>query len=194
MHYRILATTTLIILAMMSTARAADSKDLLENALGTDIDITAGSSWDISDGVLIPAAGEAMTFAYTRKTYSNFDLTLEFYPVGQANSGVFVRCADPESISPQVCYEFNIWDAHANAAFKTGAIVLVSPPSTSVETEDRWNTMRIRVDGTHLQVWVNDMLTNDIMNNKYRSGHIAFQYGGNNSMVRFRNIRIQELP
>ena len=34
----------------------------------------------------------------------------------------------------------------------------------------------------------------DIEDEKLSDGFIAFQYGGANGMVRFRNIRIDELP
>ena len=194
MKYPFLAFTTMLILAFPGSADADDGHDPLANGLGSDIEVTPGSAWEISDGVLSPVAGEAMAFAYTTKIYGNFDLTLDVYPVGHANSGIFVRCKTPEEFSPEVCYEFNVWDAQENPDFRTGSIVRVSPPQQTVETEDKWNTLRIRLEGAHLQFWVNGVLTNDIMNSEYQNGHIAFQYGGKNSMVRFRNIRIQELP
>ena len=107
---------------------------------------------------------------------------------------MFARCADIESVNPDDCYEFNIWDAHENPDRRTGSIVRIAAPTAMVNTEDKWNTMRIRLEGSRLQFWVNGTLTNDIEHDKLTEGLIAFQYGGEGGMVRFRNIRIEELP
>jgi len=167
--------------------------DILSNGLGGDVAVTAGSVWTIKDGILKPARGKDSSYVYTKKRYSNLDLTLEFYPEGTTNSGAFVRCSDTEAINPETCYELNIWDSHENAASKTGAVVLISPPGQPVETEDKWNSMHVLVQGPRIQVWVNGTLTNDITHEQHTTGNVAFQYGGAEGMVMFRNIRIKEL-
>lgn len=167
--------------------------DPLANGLSGDVMTTAESSWTLVDGELVPHPADAMGFVYTRRVYDDFELTLEVFPVGPTNSGIFVRCADAAKINPMDCYEFNIWDSHANPEFRTGSVVMISAPQADVATEDRWNRIRVRVDGERLQMWVNGVQTNDVTDDRYRSGHIAFQYGGSQGMVRFRNIRIVEL-
>ncbi len=177
----------------MSAANAGDDGlDPLASGIGTDL--KAGSGWSINDGELTPERGENRVYAVTSARFDNAEITLEFNPEAGTNSGVFARCQNPEAITPQTCYEFNIWDAHPNQERRTGAIVLLSPPTAMVSTEDQWNSMRIRLEGTRLQVWVNDTLTNDITDDRFTEGHIAFQYGGENGMVLFRNITIEELP
>ena len=132
-------------------------------------------------------------YVVTRARYADFEITFEFYPEAETNSGVFVRCRDAVEITPEDCYEFNIWDAHEDPDRRTGAIIRFSPPATTVLTEDKWNTGRIRLEGSRLRYWVNGTLTNDIEDSKLAEGHIALQFGGNEGMVKFRNIRIEAL-
>lgn len=186
--YRVL---TPLLLLVACTANGADP---LANGIGGDVTTTAGSNWSIEDGVLIPERGDERAYVVTRARYANLEITLEVNPDAETNSGVFTRCQDPESITPENCYEFNIWDAHPNQERRTGAIVPFAPPTAIVHTEGKWNTMRMRLEGSRLQVWVNGTLTNDIEHDEWAEGHVAFQYGGGGGMVKFRNIRIEELP
>ena len=168
--------------------------DPLAHGLGGAMRAMPGAGWSIEEGMLVPERSEDHGYVVTTARYANVEITFEFYPEADTNSGVFARCQDPENINPVDCYEFNIWDAHPNQQFRTGAVVTLAPPVAIVETEDRWNAMRVRVEGHRLRVWVNGTLTNDIEDEKLSDGFIAFQYGGANGMVRFRNIRIDELP
>lgn len=186
-------TLTIALFLLAACAMADDFHDPLANGIGNDVTTTADSQWTIDDGILTPARAEDRSYVVTKKRYGNLDIALEFKPDAATNSGVFARCEDAEAITAQTCYEFNIWDAHPNQESRTGAIVTISPPVAMVETEDKWNTMRIHLAGTRLQVWVNDTLTNDIENSELSEGHVAFQYGGADGMVVFRNIRIREL-
>lgn len=177
-----------------SAALAVDGIDLLANGIGGDVHAPDGSGWSIEDGVLVPARGPDRGYLVTTRPFANTEITLGFFPEAGTNSGVFLRCQDPGTITPQDCYEFNIWDAHPRQEWRTGAIVTIASPVARVDTEDRWNTLRIRADGNRLQVWVNDTLTNDIEDDKLADGFIAFQYGGDNGLVKFRDIRVVELP
>lgn len=173
---------------------AADGVDPLANGLDGDVTATAGSSWSIEDGVLIPERGEDRGYLVTKARYANLEITFEVNPETETNSGVFTRCQETESITPENCVEFNIWDDHPNQDRRTGAVVPFAPPVAMVDTVGKWNTMRIRLEGSRLQFWINGTLTNDVEDDRFAEGHVAFQYGGSGGMVKFRNIRIEELP
>lgn len=179
---------------LLLVAYTANATDPLANGIGGDVTTTAGSSWSIEDGVLIPERGDERVYVVTSARYANLEITLEVNPDAATNSGVFTRCQDPETITPDNCYEFNIWDAHPNQEWRTGAIVPFAPPTAMVDTEGKWNAIRIRLEGSRLRVWVNGILTNDVEHDKWAEGHVALQYGGSGGMVKFRNIRIEELP
>lgn len=192
MHFTI--RNSLVFIVFAGCNAVAEPHDPLANGIAGDVTATAGSRWSIENGVLTPARGEARAYVVTKRRYADIEVSFEFNPDAKTNSGIFTRCQDPEAVNPEQCYEFNIWDAHPDQDNRTGAIVLRSPPVEIVDTEGKWNTMRVRIEGTRLRVWVNDVLTNDFDDDTLSEGHVAFQYGGENGMVVFRNIRIQELP
>ena len=53
-------------------------------------------------------------FLVTRESYADFELTLEFWVDEPANSGIFIRCADAESVTDRNSYEVNIYDTRAD--------------------------------------------------------------------------------
>ena len=56
-----------------------------------------------------------------------------------------------------------------------------------------WNRFRIRAEGEHLQIWVNDTLTADVKDGTFSRGAIALQHHGKGDVHRFRKVRIREL-
>ncbi|WP_350291740.1 DUF1080 domain-containing protein [uncultured Croceitalea sp.] len=149
------------------------------------------SAWKFSYNELIGIADDSNGFVMTQKTYSDFILQLEFKPDGTINSGVFIRCSNQE-INPTDCYEANIWDLHPNQDFRTGAIVLKAVPLAIVETNNKWNTYKIRAEKNHVQVWINGILTADINDDTLTKGYIGLQANGTGE-IRFRNVKITSL-
>lgn len=165
---------------------------MLGGKLG-DFLVSGEAEWEMSDGSIKAILGEERGYIYTKAVYSDFEFSMNFFIEADTNSGVYTHCLDSASITPQSCFEFNIWDANTNPDNRTGAIVGIAPPLSEVTTEGKWNTIRVRsVDGHH-QVWVNDVLTGDIQDVSHKGGHIALQYGGANGMVEFTDIEIRPL-
>lgn len=130
-------------------------------------------------------------FVMTKNTYSDFELSLEFMPDDKVNSGVFVRCKDYE-ISNTDCYEFNIWDLNPNQEYRTGGIVTRSSPLARVETNNKWNTYKIRCEENHIRAWVNGMLTANIKNGDLMEGYVGLQ-AADSGQVKFRNVSLVSL-
>lgn len=148
-------------------------------------------TWKFSNNELIGTADDSNGFVMTQETYDDFILELEFKPDDTINSGVFIRCSNQE-INPTDCYEANIWDLHPNQDFRTGAIVLKAVPLTIVETNNKWNTYKIKTEKNHVQVWVNSILTADINDDTLSNGYIGMQANGTGE-IRFRNVKITSL-
>ncbi len=154
-------------------------------------EISGDAQWKFSNNELIGSVIKGAGFAINKQSYKNFILELEFKPNTTINSGVFIRCKN-ENMNTTDCYEINIWDLHPNQNFRTGAIVMKSVPIVTVNTNNKWNTYKIKAKKEHIQVWINDILTADINDNSCAGGRIALQASGTGE-IRFRNIKIKPL-
>jgi 3-keto-disaccharide hydrolase len=145
------------------------------------------ANWQLRDGAI--AADSGTGFLSTAASYADFDLELEFWVTPDANSGVFIRCANPTSIGAATCYEVNIFDQRPDPTYRTGAIVDVAAPKVVLETGDKWNKYEISAHGRHLVVKLNGQTTVDTNDDKLAAGPFALQYGA--GRVMFRNVRIR---
>ena len=145
------------------------------------------ANWQLADGAVQADSGTG--FLLTNAIYDDFDLQLEFFVSPDANSGVFIRCANPSEIGAATCYEVNIFDRRPYPSYRTGGIVDVASPSAIIETGDQWNTYEISAHGSHLRVTLNGQTTVDTNDEKLAAGPLALQYGA--GRVMFRNVRIR---
>jgi hypothetical protein len=170
-----------------ATAPAAPWQTLFD---GTNLEgwtRVGDANWQLADGSVQADMGSG--FLLTAATYEDFDLVVEFWVTPDANSGVFLRCANPAQPGAATCYEVNIFDQRPDPAYRTGGIVDIAKPSVSLDTGNRWNTYEISAHGDHLTVKLNGQTTVDTRDGKFVAGPIALQYG--TGRVMFRSIRIR---
>jgi len=149
--------------------------------------VVGDADWRMQDGAAFADSGTG--FLVSRDLYSNFDLRVEFWADAEANSGVFLRCEDPQTITPARCYEVNVFDSRPDLANGTGAIIRVAPASTKVPTSGKWNTFEISADGDHLLVTLNGVRVVDVRDTRRASGHLALQRAA--GAVKFRRVQIR---
>ena len=152
-------------------------------------DVLGDANWELEGDAVRADSGGG--FLVTPESYADFELTLEFWVDEPANSGIFIRCADPQSVGAENSYEVNIFDTRPDQTYRTGGIVRFVAPSTVIHTGGQWNTYEIRAEGPRLTVCLNGTLTVDTEDSTYASGPIALQYGA--GIVKFRNVRIRVL-
>ena len=151
------------------------------------------AKWTSTNGVTKSTNQSGTGFLVSTAQYDDFELTVEFKPDATVNSGVLVRCQDPEDIALSNCYEINIWDSHPNQNYRTGAIVIHSiPPLTHLESVGKWNQYRIIAQGDKISVWLNEQLTARMSNADFRTGHIALQSA--DGTIQFRNLTLKMIP
>lgn len=148
---------------------------------------TGDANWQLADGVV--AADSGTGFLVTKVPYADFELELEFFVSPDANSGVFLRCANPAKPGAATCYEVNIFDQRPDPTYRTGAIVGVAKPSVAIDTGNRWNDYDIIARGRHLVVKLNGQTTVDVEDDKLVVGPIGLQYAA--GQVKFRHVRIR---
>lgn len=167
--------------------------NMLEQPMATTFTPAGTAFFTLENGILTAVRGEPVNFIATHSTYGDFFLTVEYRIEPSTNSGIFIRCENADSFSPQTCYEVNIWDDHPVPEFRTGSIVSLAAPLTTVHSRDRWNHLSVRAEGARITVKVNGIVTADISDKTHDSGYIALQNGGNNKVVQFKNLTIKEL-
>lgn len=160
---------------------------------GTDLNhfnMTGEAQWNIIDDY-VEADGYKRSYLVTKESYSDFHLRVDFWPSPDANSGVYIRCENPEEIKAESGYEINIYDTNENPDNRTGAIIHFTPPMTAIEAGGHWNTYEITAEGTHIVVHLNGTLVADLEDESYASGPIALQNNG--GLIRFRNVQVKPL-
>jgi len=156
----------------------------------TAFNTIGGANWQLTDGVVQADGGEP-GWLVTKGAYTDFRIQVEFQASSDTNSGVFIRCEDPNDVSAERCYEINVFDTNQNPNNRTGAIVNLAPPAVSVMAGDQWNTLDITAEGNHLTVRFNDMTTVDVQDDEHARGYIGLQYNG--GPIKFRAVRIRPL-
>lgn len=160
------------------------------------------ANWRIEDGVVVADKGNG--FLVTKNAYTDYQLRAEFWVEPDSNSGIFIRCTDPEKIGADNAYEVNIWDMRPEPSYGTGAIVNVAKVDPMPKAGGKWNVYEITAKGSTFTVVLNGQKTVDgVQNSKLASGRIALQHGLGNKddkgvvndkgVVKFRKVEIKPL-
>lgn len=155
-----------------------------------NFDIVGQGNWKVGGNVVEATAG-GPSFLVTKQPYGDFDLKVEFWVDADANSGVFIRCANPKEINDKSCYEVNVYDKRPDPAYRTGAIVNFAKPLAMVDAGGKWNTFEISARGPRLTVVLNGTKTAELEDRTFARGPFALQYGA--GTVRFRNVQIRTI-
>jgi hypothetical protein len=148
------------------------------------------ANWTIAEGVLQADKGMG-GYLVTKQPYTDFEIRAEFWVDTPANSGIFIRCENPQMPGAEACYEVNIFDTRPDPSYGTGGIVNVAKVATPIKAGGKWNTYEIRAQGSHLMVTLNGMKTADVMDTKHARGPFALQYGA--GVVKFRKVEVRAL-
>jgi hypothetical protein len=165
------------------------------NTIGT-------ANWRVEDGAAVADKGNG--FLITKNAYTDYQLRAEFWVDADANSGVFIRCTDPDKVTGSNCYEVNIWDARPDPTYGTGAIVNVAKVNPMPKSAGKWNVYEITAKGSTFTVTLNGQKTVDAaQDTKLASGRIALQHGlglkdangveNDKGVVKFRKVEIKPL-
>jgi hypothetical protein len=184
-------------LAILQTSReaagqakpAAGFTTLFDGKNLSAFNMVGDANWQLMDGLV--QANKGTGFLVTKNTYQDFELKVEFWVDDDANSGVFIRCENPQQITAMNAYEVNIYDKRPDPTYATGAIVDVAKPSTTIKAGGKWNTFEITARGPRMTVTLNGTKTVDVQHSGHARGPIALQYGA--GTVKFRNVQIRAL-
>ena len=167
---------------------------LLDGGDGLDnFNRLGGANWTVVDGAVQANKSSTKEASYlvTKTTYKDFELRIEFWVSDDANSGIFMRCADPNKVTDRTCYEANIFDQRPDPSYGTGAIVHHAMVNPMPKAGGKWNVYEITAVGPDITVALNGAVTVHLRHDQFASGPIALQYG--RGAVKFRKVQIKPL-
>jgi hypothetical protein len=154
------------------------------------------ATWRIEDGSIAVDKKDkdpkAIVSLISKQSFADFELRAEFWVSDDANSGIYIRCTDPDKANSKTAYEVNIFDTRPDPSFGTGAIVEVAKAATVLKAGGKWNTYEIVAKGSKFTVTLNGVKTVDGgQDSRFPMGRIALQYG--QGTVKFRKVQIKPL-
>ena len=194
---RFSALIAMIAVGLAGCAGSGDSgwTTLVDNGAGLDnFDRFRVANWHVKDNAIeANSGGKDPAYLVSKKSYGDFEMRVEFWASHDANSGVFLRCQNPNQITDENCYEANIFDQRPDPSHATGAIVKVAAvPKDFERAGGKWNIFDITARGNHLVVVMNGKKTVDVMATRnHMNGPFALQWG--RGVIKFRKVQIREL-
>jgi hypothetical protein len=147
------------------------------------------ANWRVEDGSVQADKGQG--YLVSKNSYTDFQVRAEFWADADANSGIFLRCADPKQVSDKNSYEVNIFDKRPDPSYGTGAIVGHAKIVNMPKAAGKWNTYEITAKGDTLTVVLNGVQTVQVRDSSHASGPIALQrFAG---VIKFRKVQIKPL-
>lgn len=172
-------------------AQAGGMVTLLDGTNMNNFTPVGDANWRVVDGAVQADKGMG-GFLVTKNSYSNFYIRAEVWVDGPANSGIFIRCADPAKPGAMACYEVNIFDTRPEKEYGTGAIVNVAKVNPMPIAANKWNVLEIEANGPVFNITFNGQKT--VVNARdtaHASGPFALQYGA--GVVKFRKVEVRPL-
>ncbi|MGB3426725.1 MAG: DUF1080 domain-containing protein [Burkholderiaceae bacterium] len=178
LRHALLAAATLLAGCAQMPGGDAGWVTLIDGARGLENWNRVGdANWRAEDGAVVADDGKG-GFLVSKSSYKDFQIRAEFWAAPSANSGIYMRCSDPKTLTDKNCYEANIFDQRPDPTFGTGAIVHHAPvPHHAYKAGGKWNTYDITVKGSELTVVLNGVQTVKVSHEQLKEGPFALQYG-----------------
>lgn len=219
-------------LCLGGVATSADNPATLFDGSNLDAWVFAKDAWTIdADGAMTCLMDEVKQkngsikvrgkgYIWTKNTYKDFELTLDYKLSESANSGVFFRTDKDNPV--QGGFEVQLLDNDGFQKIKgkkdprnlNGALYDCQPATTDPQNPiGEWNSLKIRCQGTILEIEINSVLVNKVdiskwdtpeknpdgspnkfktaLNKLPHTGYIGFQNHGN--VVWFKDVKISTL-
>jgi hypothetical protein len=191
MKTRILFATVLLAAAAFGAANGQTA-----SAFGTLLDGTKGmenfnqagnANWRAMDGAIGANLGNG--FLVSKESYGDFRLRAEVYTDNpDANSGIFIRCQNPNNIGGASCYEVNVFDNRPGGEYATGSIVNVAKKIGNPRSAGQWGVLEIIAKGPQMTIMWNGVKSAEASDAKFPQGRFALQYGS--GTVKFRKVEV----
>lgn len=195
------ATSFLVCIAVAFTALAEDA-DWLPLIKDNTLDgwtVRGKAEWRIEDGVIIGQSPGGQGHIYADPVLTDLEVKGVFRVTSQgktANSGLYFRANPPEDdpdgyprgYEAQIC---NSQEAFTGWLWKPGT---PTGKASELFTKDgEWFSMRVRVVGNNITIWVNDVEVMNHQDDEYTKGHIAIQCHNDQMTIEAKELYYRDL-
>jgi hypothetical protein len=160
------------------------------------------SAFYVNEGAIVVHQSAGFpTWLRSAKPYENFDFRGEFFVKGWTDSGIYLHA--PEHGRNMWCgmkiHIFHQVDEKPAPESMGSIFPIVPPMKVNVKNKGEWNSFRILMDWPRLQAWTNDEQILDVnaesvpeLRHRLRTGYLGLE--SLSYPIRFRNLRVRELP
>lgn len=143
------------------------------------------------------------TFLRTDKTYGDFSLKLQMRWDELGNSGILFRAQQRDGDGRAYGYQYELdasdraWSGGIYDEARRGWLANLenNEEARNAIKLDDWNDVEIEARGAQIKTWINGVPAADIIDGLDAQGYIALQvHSGDSGIMRWRNIRLRELP
>ncbi len=163
---------------------SSEASDWISLFNGENLDgwtVRGNAKWHVLDGVMIGQSDKGTGHIYAGPELSDLEVKGMFRlsdQGGGGNSGLYFRANPPEDnpdgyprgYEAQICHN---QDAHTGWLWKPGTPT--GEASELLTGDDEWFSMRVRAQGSLIQIWVNDQLVMSHEDEEYKKGFFAIQ-------------------
>ena len=146
-----------------------------ENLAGWEA--SGAARWVVKDGILVGTQGEnnAPGDLFTKESYKDFLLKVTYRVEWPCNSGVWFRYQSPDKAYQADILEYKDPECYSGTLYCPGKVFLAMNKDKTLVNRDGWNTIEVRAEGDHIQMWLNGRQVADVHDKTTDSGRIGFQ-------------------
>jgi hypothetical protein len=141
--------------------------------------------WTVEGGLLIGtqgennAAGDLLTTDSPARgplrDYRDFLLSVTYRVEWPCNSGIWFRYQGPDKAYQADILEYKDPECYSGTFYCPGKMFLAMNTDKTLVNRDGWNTIKVRAEGDHVQIWLNGRQVADVHDDTTDSGKIGFQ-------------------
>ncbi len=158
-------------------AAAADWVPLFNGKDLAGWEAVGGAKWAVEDGAIVGTQGEnfAPGDLLTQGAYDDFVLTVTYRVVWPGNTGIWFRYQSAKQAYQADILEWENPVCYSGTVYCTGKMFIAMNTDPSLVDRNGWNTMKVRAEGDHIEVWLNGRQTADVHDDVSATGRIGFQ-------------------
>ena len=138
---------------------------------------SGGAKWVVENGAIVGTQGDNFAHGdlFTKDTYKDFLLIATYRVQWPCNTGIWFRYKSPSKAYQDDILEYKNPECYSGSLYCPGKMFIAMNTDKTLVDRDGWNTMKVRAEGDHLQIWLNGRQVADVHDDTTDSGKIGFQ-------------------